>query len=168
MNAPVRPVFIAPNLSNISRTNDALALPVDGSYTLQSSFRFAVDSVLRWINISSEISLVNSAANLGAIGITLGSAPQSQGLMTNPNNSQFLFQHLSWQSTGGVYNSQRSIQIDMDECLVLAGTQIGLYFASFIVAPPTANCPFSASVSIAHNTLASWVNFREPRVGVAR
>ena len=168
MNAPIRPVFIAPNLSNISAMQDSAGMVTAAEYVLMASYKFQTDSVLRWINISSEISLGNATINSGAIGVTLGSAPPTAGTFLNRSNSQFIFQHLSQQTLGLVYGSQRVIQIDMDECLVTAGTEVGLYFAALLTTPPPGNIAFSACVSIAHNSLSSWVNFREPRAGVSR
>jgi len=151
-----RPILI-PQISNIGGVQDAAGLPVPGEYSLISSFKFPTDSVLRWISISSEISLGTGTVNAGAIGLTIGNASSKAGSMFDLRGSQFVFQHTSQQLLADVSGSQRMVQIDMKDSMVNSGTLVNLYFAANLVTPPPGNIAFAANVSIAYNSLSEWM-----------
>lgn len=160
MKAPT----LTPRFINLAFVGDTASLAaVTGEYTLAASYRFPVDSVIRWITVSSEISLGNATINQGGVGVLLGTASRTAGQITEQNATQFVFNHTSQQFLGNVYGSQRMLQINMDDTLVTTGTDVAIYIGANLVTPPFANIAFAVNLSIAATPLVEWQRiFRRP------
>jgi hypothetical protein len=157
MKAPTLIPALTPRLTNLAFVGDASSLASGaGEYALAASYRFPVDSVIRWITVSSEISIGNATINQGGVGVLLGSAGQNAGLMTDTNSTQFVFNHTSQQFLGNVYGSQRALQINMNDTMVNTGTNVAIYIAAILSTPPFANIAFAVNVSIAATPLIEW------------